>query len=252
MVKENPSPDEKLLSRRRWMVRTQMRGRDIRDERVLAAMEEVPRELFIPTEFRELAFEDRPLPIGGGQTISQPYIVALMVQELQVRPTDRVLDVGTGSAYQAAVLSRLARHVYGIERIPELADRARSLLAELGEADARAGKSGDSPHFPKTGNGYSPRPSSPRSSNVTIRVGDGTLGWPEEAPFDGIICGAGAPQVPPAWVEQLAEGGRIVAPVGGQESQTLLVARKHEGRLDRRYLCGVRFVKLIGQEGWGE
>ena len=222
MAKEKPSPAEMLLARRREMVRFQMRERDIRDERVLAALEEVPRELFVPPDQREAAFEDCPLPIGHGQTVSQPYIVALMVQLLEMQPHHRVLDVGSGSGYQAAVLARLAGHVYAIERIPELAERARAVLAELGVA------------------------------NVTVRVGDGTLGWPEEAPFDGIICGAGAPALPPAWEEQLAEGGRIVAPVGGLDSQTLLVAQKLAGRLRRREVCGVRFVKLIGEGGWGE
>ena len=222
MDKAKPSPAEMFLARRREMVRTQMRSRDIRDERVLAALEEVPRELFVPPEQRHAAFEDSPLPIGGGQTISQPYIVALMAQLLEVQPHHRVLDVGSGSGYQTAVLARLAAHVYAIERIPELAERARAVLAEIGV------------------------------TNVTLRVGDGSLGWPEEAPFDGIICGAGAPDLPPAWEEQLAEGGRIVAPVGGLDSQTPLVAQKLAGRLRRREVCGVRFVKLIGAGGWGE
>ena len=199
-----------------------MRARDIRDERVLAAMEEVPRERFVPPELVHSVFEDCPLPIGHGQTVSQPYIVALMVQILEVQAYHRILDVGAGSGYQTAVLARLAGHVYAIERIPELAGRARAALAEIGAA------------------------------NVTLRVGDGSLGWPEEAPFDGIICGAGAPQLPPAWGEQLAEGGRIVAPVGGLDSQSLLVAQKLAGRLRRREVCGVRFVKLIGEGGWGE
>jgi len=247
MSKENPFPDENSLWRRRRMVQTQMRERDIRDERVLAALEEVPRERFVPELQRHQAFEDQPLPIGGGQTISQPYIVALMVQELQVQPHHRVLDVGAGSGYQTAVLSRLARHVYAIERLSELADQAREVLRQLSEADAIARKTGDRRRFLNDENG-----ASPRFSNVTIRLGDGTLGWPEEAPFDGIICGAAAPQIPPPWVEQLAEGGRIVAPIGGEDSQTLLVAQKIEGQLNRRYLCGVRFVKLIGEEGWGE
>jgi protein-L-isoaspartate(D-aspartate) O-methyltransferase len=222
MTKEKRSDDEMLRALRREMVQTQMRQRNIRDERVLSALEEVPRELFVPLDHRHLAFEDCPLPIGGGQTISQPYIVALMVQELRVQGGHRVLDVGAGSGYQAAVLSRLAGHVYAVERLPELAERARTLLAGLGAA------------------------------NVTIRVGDGTLGWPEEAPFDGIICGAAAPDIPPAWIEQLAEGGRIVAPVGGADSQDLLVAQKLQGQLHRRHVCGVRFVKLIGQQGWEE
>ena len=222
MTKEKRSNDEMLRTMRLAMVQTQMRQRDIRDERVLAALEEVPRELFVPADRRHLAFEDCPLPIGGGQTISQPYIVALMVQELRVQSGHRVLDVGAGSGYQAAILSRLAGHVYAIERLPDLAERARSLLGELG------------------------------ADNVTIRVGDGTLGWPEEAPFDGIICGAAAPDIPPAWIEQLTEGGRIVAPVGGADSQNLLTVENIQGELHRHYVCGVRFVKLIGERGWQE
>ena len=212
--------EDKYAQARNQMVNTQLIPRGIRDPRVLAAMRRVPRHRFVPSPLWDQAHNDYPLPIGEDQTISQPYIVALMVQELRAGPTDRVLDVGAGSGYQAAVLSRLAKHVYAIERLPELADQASSLLADLGYR------------------------------NVTIRLGDGTLGWPEEAPFDGIICGAAAPDIPPAWIEQLAEGGWIVAPVGGADSQTLLVAQKIAGRLDRRYLCGVRFVKLIGQEGW--
>jgi len=222
MAQEKPFADEKWLARRRWMVQHQLRERFIKSERVLAAMEAVPRELFVPPESREAAYEDCPLPIGSGQTISQPYIVALMAQELAVQPHDRILDVGAGSGYQTAVLARLAVHVYAIERLAELADDARAALEAVGAA------------------------------NVTLRVGDGSLGWPEEAPFDGIICGAGAPDIPPSWTGQLAEGGRIVLPVGNRDSQQLLVAEKRDGRLRRRSICGVRFVRLIGREGWGE
>jgi len=222
MAQEKPSPDEKFLARRRWMVQHQLRERFIRDERVLEAMEAVPRELFVPPESRQAAYEDCPLPIGCGQTISQPYIVALMVQELRTGPHHRVLDVGAGSGYQTAILARLAARAYAVERIPELADGARAALEAVGAA------------------------------NVTLRVGDGSLGWPEEAPFDGIICGAGAPDIPPGWAGQLAEGGRIVVPVGPTDSQELLVAEKREGLLRRRTVCGVRFVRLIGRQGWEE
>lgn len=220
MAKDQPSPEEKLRDRRRWMVQVQMRQRGIRDERVLAAMEEVPRECFVPPEERGHALDDAPLPIGAGQTISQPYIVALMVQELRPQGHHRVLDVGAGSGYQTAILARLVAHVYAIERIAELAGRARAVWDELGVR------------------------------NVTLRVGDGSLGWPEEAPFDGIISGAASPAIPPSWAGQLAEGGRIVAPVGPSDNQELVVAEKRQGRLFQQTVCGVRFVRLIGEQGW--
>lgn len=215
-------PEEKLLSARRRMVEQHLRARNIHDERVLAAFEAVPRERFVPPRSVGEAYEDHPLPIGDGQTISQPYVVALMVQELAVRPEHRVLDVGVGSGYQTAILAKLARWVYGVERIDALAQRARRVLGELGIA------------------------------NVSIEVGDGSVGWPAEAPFDRIICGAACPDVPESWTDQLADGGRVVAPVGGEHVQTLVVVEKHPGRLCRRELCDVRFVKLIGREGWGE
>jgi len=202
------------------MVQRQLRNRGIRDARVLAAMEEIPRERFIGPAHRHEAYEDRPVPIGCGQTISQPYIVALMIQELQVQPHHRVLDVGAGSGYQTAVLAKLAREVFAVERIAELAQRASAVLAELG------------------------------IDNVTLSSGDGTLGWAEHAPFDRIICGAAGPDVPNAWVQQLAEDGRIVTPVGPAEMQTLIAVQKRGGELVRRDICGVRFVPLIGREGW--
>jgi protein-L-isoaspartate(D-aspartate) O-methyltransferase len=174
------------------MVRSQIRSRGVSDERVLAAMEDIPRHRFIPSQRASDAYEDQPVPIGHGQTISQPYVVALMVQELDVRAGHRVLDVGAGSGYQTAILSRLAKQVYAIERLPELAERASAVLGELGIA------------------------------NVTFRVGDGSLGWREESPFDRIISGAGSPDVPRSWIDQLADGGRIVAPVGGEDCQMLL------------------------------
>jgi len=202
------------------MVRTQMRSRRIRDERVLAAFEQTPRELFVPAGERRDAFADQPVPIGYGQTISQPYVVALMVEELAVEPHHRVLDVGAGSGYQTAILAGLVRHVYAIERIAELTERAAAALAHLG------------------------------LTNVTLRTGDGSLGWPAEAPFDRIICGAAAPDVPAAWIEQLVDGGRIVAPLGGPDSQDLIAIDKQAGRTRRRQICGVRFVRLVGQQGW--
>jgi len=204
------------------MVERQLRARGISDERVLEVMTDLPREKFIGSAHRHEAYEDRPVPIGSGQTISQPYIVAIMSQELAVGPDHRVLDVGAGSGYQTAILARLVKEVFAIERIAELAERVDAVLADLG------------------------------IDNVNLMTGDGTLGWPEEAPFDRIICGAAGPEVPEAWIEQLAEGGRIVMPVGGPEVQNLIAIDKQGGKITRRHICGVRFVKLIGQEGWDE
>jgi len=210
------------VNERQRMVEYQLRLRGIHDERILQAFAEVPRERFIPPHYRDEAYEDHPLPIGHNQTISQPYIVALMVQELCPQPHHRVLDVGAGSGYQSAVLARLVRHVYAIERLGELADRATQLLAELG------------------------------ITNASVHTADGTLGLGDEAPFDGIICGAAAPQVPQPWIDQLADGGRIVVPVGEVFSQSLLVLHKQGDRIRRREICGVRFVRLIGEHGWPE
>ena len=202
------------------MVDMQLRGRGIFDPQVLDAFRDVPREMFLPHERSDEAYGDHPVPIGSGQTISQPYIVALMVQELAVKPNHRILDIGAGSGYQTAILSKLARHVYAIERIESLAKQACGTLAKLGIA------------------------------NVTLSVDDGSGGWPEEAPFDGIICGAAAPDVPQSWTKQLADGGRIVAPSGGENSQILSVIQKHGDELTRKDICDVRFVKLIGEQGW--
>lgn len=216
MTKSEPN----FEAQRALMVHRQLRPRDIHDERVLEAMGSVPREAFIQPERRWEAYEDRPVPIGFGQTISQPYVVALMTQELGVGRADRVLDVGAGSGYQAAVLAKLAGEVYAVERIAELTKRARCALDELGMA------------------------------NVTIATRDGTLGWPKHAPYDRIVCGAAGPNVPVAWVEQLADGGRIVMPVGGPNVQTLVAVDKHGETLTRRDICSVRFVRLIGRQGW--
>ena len=211
-----------FAGQRELMVHRQLRGRDIHDERVLEAMAKVPREKFVlPSDARD-AYGDHPLGIGCGQTISQPYIVALTAQELDVRPEHRVLDVGAGSGYQTAILAELAGHVFGIERITELTDRAAATLAEMG------------------------------ITNVTLTTGDGTLGWAEHAPYDRIVCGAAGPDIPPAWGEQLADGGRIVMPTGGAEVQTLIAADKHGKTITPRNICGVRFVKLIGEQGWGD
>ena len=212
-------PDDNLV-RRQAMVETQLRSRDIVDERVLRAMERVPRELFVPPEERERAFDDAALPIGDGQTISQPYMVARICEALQLRGGERVLDVGTGSGYQAAVLAELAASVFTIERIPELAEAARANLAAAG------------------------------ATGVEVRVGDGTLGLPEEAPFDAIAVAAAAPALPESLYEQLKPRGRLVVPVGNAREQRLEVAiRSPEGpAIVRSVPC--RFVPLVGEEGF--
>ena len=204
------------------MVRTQLAARGIRDARVLEAMGRVPRERFLPPEQAHLAYCDGAQRIGRGQTISQPYIVALMTEALHLGGSERVLEVGTGSGYQAAVLAELAGHVYTVERIPELSERARTLLCEE--------------------LGY---------ENVSFRTGDGTLGWPEEAPFDRIIVTAAAPRRPGRLLEQLGDGGEAVAPVGGAGWQRLVHYRRlPDGGLAEREFCDCVFVKLLGEDGW--
>jgi protein-L-isoaspartate(D-aspartate) O-methyltransferase len=205
---------------RQQMVERQLRGRDIADERVLDAMARVPRELFVPDEERRRAYADAALPIGHGQTISQPYMVARIVEALVPRPGERVLDVGTGSGYQAAVLDELGAEVVTIERIPELAETARASLAAAGYGD------------------------------VDVRVGDGTLGVPELAPFDAIAVGAAAPAFPQTLYEQLRPRGRLVVPVGGQRVQRLeVIVRSPEGpAVVHSVPC--RFVPLVGEEGF--
>ncbi len=213
------SPEEFAQQRSR-MVEEQLRGRVIRDERVLAAMNRVARESFVSTEYAWEAYADRPIPIGAGQTVSQPFMVAAMVEALEVQPADRVLEVGTGTGYEAAVLSELAAQVWTIERHAELAEKARGILMNLGYA------------------------------NVHVVFGDGSKGLPDEAPFDKIVVAAGAPQVPPSLIVQLAEGGTMVVPVGSRANQQLQVARKIGGEMavSRQILCC--FVPLIGSEGW--
>jgi protein-L-isoaspartate(D-aspartate) O-methyltransferase len=214
-------PDEtNFAALRRAMVADQLAARGIHDRRVLAVMGELPRERFLPPERRHEAYGDHPVPIGAGQTISQPYIVALMTQELDVRPEHRVLDIGAGSGYQTAILARLAERVFAIERIESLARSARAVLGELG------------------------------IDNVELKVGDGTLGWPEAAPFDRVLCGAAGPDAPGSWLAQLADGGRIVMPTGGREIQELVAIDRCGERATRRSICGVRFVRLIGEQGW--
>lgn len=198
----------------------ELRRSGIRDPRVLAALEQVPRERFVPADLRDAAYEDRALPIESDQTISQPYIVALMTEALQLSGDESVLEIGTGSGYQAAVLARLAGRICSIERHPDLAVAARHLLATLG------------------------------ITNVQVHSGDGTLGWPDESPFDRVIVTAAGHHLPPALFEQLAEGGILVMPVGGLDQQVLRVVRKVDGQPVSEDLCGVRFVRLIGAEGW--
>jgi protein-L-isoaspartate(D-aspartate) O-methyltransferase len=205
---------------RHMMVLQQLRGRDVEDERVLAAMAKVPRELFVPPELAKRAYDDAALPIGSGQTISQPYMVARICEALSLRGHERVLDVGTGSGYQAALLAELAGEVHTIERVPELAEQARRDLAAAGYG------------------------------RVQVHVGDGTLGLPEHAPFVGIAVAAAAPRIPEALYEQLEPRGRLVVPVGRRRGQELqLVVRSPEGpAVVRSVPC--RFVPLVGEEGF--
>jgi protein-L-isoaspartate(D-aspartate) O-methyltransferase len=207
---------------RELMVQDQLVSRGITDPRVLQAMGRVPREQFVPEHLRVEAYEDHPLPIGRGQTISQPYIVALMAEALQLKGRERVLDIGTGSGYAAAVLASIALEVFSIEKIPELASQAEKNLQQAG------------------------------FSQVRVKTGDGSQGWPEAAPFDGICVAAGAPAVPDSLKEQLSVGGRLVIPVGLEQGlqRLLLVTRRSDQEFDRKEFGDVRFVPLLGQEGW--
>lgn len=204
------------------MVETQLKARDIVDSRVLKAMLEVPRHEFLPPELRDVAYGDFPLPIGENQTISQPYIVALMTQELELKGEEKVLEVGAGSGYQAAVLSRLAKTVYTMERLPELAEHAGSVLRKLCYL------------------------------NVNVVVGDGTLGLKKHAPYDAIIVTAAGFKVPDVIKEQLKEGGRLVIPVGDEWEQALVKLTKNKGELTERKICDCTFVPLVGEDGWKE
>jgi protein-L-isoaspartate(D-aspartate) O-methyltransferase len=207
-------------SLREQMVRSQLVHRKIGDVRTLDAMKKVPREVFVPEKYRVSAYDDRPLPIGEDQTISQPYMVALMTQALELRGGEIVLEIGTGSGYQTAVLAEMAKTVFSIERIGVLADRARALLEQLGYA------------------------------NVTVLVGDGTQGVAEHAPFDAIIVTAGSPGVPVSLKEQLADGGRLVIPVGSRGYQELNRIRREGDHFVTENLGGCVFVPLIGVQGW--
>ena len=211
---------ETLAQQRAWMVQEQLRSRGIRDPRVLAAMGKVPREEFIASENLDDAYRDHPVPIGAGQTISQPYIVAAMIEALELRPEDRVLEVGTGTGYEAAVLAELAAEVWTIERHADLAARAQEILAKLG--------------YP----------------NIHVVYGDGSVGLPGQAPFDKILVAAAAPRIPDSLVAQLADGGRLAVPVGNRAEQQINIVRKlgAETVVTLRELC--RFVPLVGAEGW--
>jgi protein-L-isoaspartate(D-aspartate) O-methyltransferase len=212
----------KYQRQRESMVRDQIAARGITDLNVLAAMGKGPRHLFVGEALMEQAYGDFPLPIGKEQTISQPYIVAEMTQALQPKKEDRVLEIGTGSGYQTAVLAEIVYRVYTVERIRLLLDKARRIF--------------DMFHY----------------HNIVTKYSDGTFGWADESPFDGIIVTAGAPEVPEILVKQLAPGGRMVIPVGKQHTQELLVLNKNENGIHQTTLGGCRFVKLVGEHGWKE
>jgi len=216
----DPPQSDAWRNARLLMVAAQLRARGIRDERVLAAMARVPRHEFVRHEDREEAYDDHPLPIGEGQTVSQPFVVAAMLEALALQPEDVVLEVGTGSGYETAVLAELARKVYSVERIASLADRARAALAQLGY------------------------------SNVMVVPGDGSLGLPDAAPFDAIVVAAAAPRVPASLISQLCEGGRLVIPVGDSFAQELQLVRRIGDSSTILHLEAVRFVPLIGREGF--
>jgi protein-L-isoaspartate(D-aspartate) O-methyltransferase len=206
---------------RERMIAQDLVARGIRDERVLDAMRNVPREAFVPASHELIAYDDRPLPIGEGQTISQPFIVALMLEAAAIGPSDRLLDIGTGSGYAAAVASRLCAEVFSVERYAALAEEAGERLRRLGYA------------------------------NVAVRTGDGTLGWREAAPFDVILIAASGPGIPPPLRDQLAPGGRLVMPVGSEHNQRLLrLTRRVDGTFETYDLGDVAFVPLIGAYGW--
>ncbi|MGA3116559.1 MAG: protein-L-isoaspartate(D-aspartate) O-methyltransferase [Syntrophobacteraceae bacterium] len=207
---------------RERMVETQIAARGVHDERVLEAMRKVPRHLFLDEALRDQAYSDHPLPIAENQTISQPYIVGLMTESLELNGSEKVLEIGTGSGYQSAILAELADRVFSIERYPELAYRANSILQKLGYG------------------------------NIIVRVGDGSLGWPDDAPFDGIIVTAGTPQIPQPLIDQLKMGGRLVVPVGDRLGQDLMLVKRVAEGIKKTNLGGVRFVNLVGKWGWKE
>ncbi len=215
-------PEDSRKEERLRMVRDQVEARGVEDKRVLDAMREIPRHLFIPDEFGAAAYHDRPLPIGSGQTISQPYIVGLMTSLLELKQNDKVLEIGAGSGYQAALLSKLVLNVITVERLPEIALKAKDVIQRLG------------------------------IFNVNVVMGDGTLGYTPDAPYDGIIITAASPDIPPPLIDQLAENGRLVAPVGSRDLQQLVRIRKQGDQISRETFGGVVFVPLLGRHGWQE
>jgi protein-L-isoaspartate(D-aspartate) O-methyltransferase len=215
----SPVADTYALARRR-MVQEQIAGRGVRDQRLLQAMQDVPRHLFVDEALRSQAYNDHPLGIGEGQTISQPYMVALMTDALGLNGREKVLEIGTGSGYQTAILAKLCDWVYSVERILSLSRQAQRVLEQVGVF------------------------------NVNLIVGDGTKGHPAEAPYDGIMVTAGAPQVPHPLLAQLKEGGRLVVPVGDKQTQTLMRITRRDGEFVSEDLGGCRFVNLIGEHGW--
>ena len=213
---------DRFTTIRERMVQEQLVARGITDQRLLAVMAEVPRHLFVDDAMQARAYGDHPLPIAAGQTISQPYIVAFMTQVLQLQGHEKVLEIGTGSGYQAAILSRLCERVYTIERMNTLLAGARKIFGAL------------------------------RYYNIVAKLDDGTLGWPDFAPYDAIIVTAGGPEIPTPLVEQLADPGRLVIPVGDQDVQELHLVTKDQGQITIDHLASVRFVDLIGEHGWSK
>ena len=211
---------EAFQSERELMVRDQLQARGIIDERVLETFRRMPRHLFVPASEQANAYADRPLAIGSGQTISQPYIVALMTQVLRLQGHERILEIGTGSGYQGAILAELALELYSVERVRELAEAALHRWKSLGYL------------------------------NVHVRISEGGLGWPEEAPFEAIIVTAGAPRIPPPLIDQLAPGGRLVIPVGSQETQRLTLVERRGVRVEVTEIGDCVFVPLLGEYGW--
>lgn len=205
---------------RERMIKEQLLPRGITDTCVLDTFSKVERHKFVPNNLQKIAYSDHPLPVGSGQTISQPFMVALMTERLALTKDDRVLEIGTGSGYQAAILAELAKEVYSIERYDPLAQKAKETLEELGY------------------------------KNIKVKVDDGTLGWKECAPFDRIIVTAGAPHIPDSLVSQLKEGGKMVIPVGSNFSQVLTLVEKKNGKIETYDICGCVFVPLVGKEGW--
>ena len=205
---------------RERMVQEQLKARGLTDDRLLSAFRKVPRHRFVPREFQTQAYADHPLPIGEQQTISQPYIVALMISRLRLQGHERVLEIGTGSGYETAVLAELALEVFSVERLPALLAAAKVRMTELGYA------------------------------NVHLSAGNGTLGWPTYAPYDAILVSAGAPEIPVPLLAQLADPGRMVLPVGSIEAQMLAEVEKYHGQITRQDVAGCVFVPLVGQHGW--